>query len=842
MSWFEDVAARFFADSLVDEPVSDGDEYKSLTDLLPWRIYNPKKAIYMLDGGFGLLMEALPYHGGSDDFGRRIQTVLNHELPAGAVIQIINWASPDIGEELKDWKNIRQSSSPVASRMADERVKFIKEGRFSSKVRPIVLPHRRRVLLSVRLEGKADERRVDELHKWARLVESNFRDRGGSWFVKPEALIKFAREVLHIRRTDDESVGEYKKVEPIHHQFAGGGITVGNDQLRLEGEPSMSVCCGALERFPEQFNFNNGGMLNGVPDNPEMRPLGPVLTTLTVKPRANEKARNQATAKVAGLDHMISSGMAKFSRSAPDKKAEWERVAEDLGRGERLVDLSLTVCAYAANSEHRAKDAYDEMVKIYRGLDIELGDERFVNLPLFLNALPFGGTPAILKDLGSMCRVRVALSETAGFLAPVHGEWSGHRDPSGVLLFGRNGQTASWNPFLSPTNFNVAVSGRSGSGKSVFMQELATSLVSAGGRAIVVDDGRSFENTCNVLGGDFIAFDQAAKVSINPFSLIRPSAMDSDEVLGEDADASADGGAENYRSIALGAATSIGITIATDGDGVLDKFERQLIRNAVEKAWDKSGVDATYTDVRAYLLETGATDPRANDLAMMFERFCEGGELAGYFEGRSSLSIDSDFTVFELGEIKSNALLKSIVLQVIMFLGEQLMFNTDRSIKVGLILDEAWDLLRGDEMGRFIGGIARRARKHSGMLVTGTQSINDFYLNPAAQATVDNSDWVVILSQKAEAIDNLMKDNRLSVSDYLRQQLSSLKKHDNAFSEMAIRNADGGWAFMRLVLDPYSIAVYSSQGETVERIKRLEAEGYSLEDAIGVLVEQGAVR
>ncbi len=45
MSWFEDVAARFFADSLVDEPVSDRDEYKSLTDLLPWRIYNPKKAI-----------------------------------------------------------------------------------------------------------------------------------------------------------------------------------------------------------------------------------------------------------------------------------------------------------------------------------------------------------------------------------------------------------------------------------------------------------------------------------------------------------------------------------------------------------------------------------------------------------------------------------------------------------------------------------------------------------------------------------------------------------------------------------------------------------------------------
>ena len=127
------------------------------------------------------------------------------------------------------------------------------------------------------------------------------------------------------------------------------------------------------------------------------------------------------------------------------------------------------------------------------------------------------------------------------------------------------------------------------------------------------------------------------------------------------------------------------------------------------------------------------------------------------------------------------------------------------------------------------------------MLVTGTQSLNDFYANPAAQATVENSDWTIVLSQKAEAIDSLRTDNRLRVSEWVRLQLGSLKKHDGAFSELAIRNSDGGWAFVRLVLDPYSIGVYSSQGETVERLRALEAEGVPLEEAIAQMVEEGAV-
>jgi ABC-type iron transport system FetAB ATPase subunit len=50
---------------------------------------------------------------------------------------------------------------------------------------------------------------------------------------------------------------------------------------------------------------------------------------------------------------------------------------------------------------------------------------------------------------------------------------------SGVLLLGRRGKLFNWNPFvrINAGNYNVSVMAPSGSGKSVFLQELASSML-----------------------------------------------------------------------------------------------------------------------------------------------------------------------------------------------------------------------------------------------------------------------------------------------------------------------------------------------------------------------------
>ena len=120
--------------------------------------------------------------------------------------------------------------------------------------------------------------------------------------------------------------------------------------------------------------------------------------------------------------------------------------------------------------------------------------------------------------------MKTLLTSSAVNLAPLHGEWRGQPanpdNPPALFLIGRRGQPACWSPFANDAgNYNVAVTGKSGSGKSVLMQELVTGLIGAGGEAVVIDDGRSFQHTAEALGGAFIAFGKDP-ACLNPFAMI----------------------------------------------------------------------------------------------------------------------------------------------------------------------------------------------------------------------------------------------------------------------------------------------------------------------------------
>ena len=69
----------------------------------------------------------------------------------------------------------------------------------------------------------------------------------------------------------------------------------------------------------------------------------------------------------------------------------------------------------------------------------------------------------------------------------------------------------------------MAVTGKSGSGKSVLMQELVCGLVAAGGEAVVIDDGRSFQHTAEAIGGAFVQFGRDS-ACLNPFAMIDAAA------------------------------------------------------------------------------------------------------------------------------------------------------------------------------------------------------------------------------------------------------------------------------------------------------------------------------
>ena len=202
--------------------------------------------------------------------------------------------------------------------------------------------------------------------------------------------------------------------------------------------------------------------------------------------------------------------------------------------------------------------------------------------------------------------------------------------------------------------------------------------------------------------------------------------------------------------------------------------------------------------------------------------------------------MDQPLTVVELSDIKSQTGLEQVVLQLIMFLGTELMFKTDRSVPVAIVIDEAWDMLRGQGTAAFIEGVVRRARKYTGALITGTQSLDDYYANPAAEVCLQNSDWTIMLAQKSETIDRLTANGKLDASPALAVQLKSITSVPGQFSEFAVKGS-GGWFFGRLLLDRFSLAVYSSKGSTVDNLRRRQELGMDTVTALNDMVRNGEV-
>jgi conjugal transfer ATP-binding protein TraC len=405
------------------------------------------------------------------------------------------------------------------------------------------------------------------------------------------------------------------------------------------------------------------------------------------------------------------------------------------------------------------------------------------------------------------------LTTTAANIAPLQGEFLGGNMPH-LMFIGRRGQPFFWSPFENKAgNHNVAVFGKSGSGKSVALQELCAALAGIGARVIVIDDGRSFEHMGKMLGGNFVEFRLRDGFSLNPFSMIDVS------MIAED---------EDYLVDALAMLKSI---IGQMGRHIdrLNDTERGLIDNAVNREWEQHGRNGSIDGVIAILNEIGT--PQAEDLATAMFPFSSRGTYGRFFIGEATVDMSAAMTVFELSDLSSREELRSVVLTAIMFLSSQTMRRIDRQIPKALLIDEAWQMLRGGSMADFVETYSRTCRKYGASLITATQSLNDYYKSEGSLAALENSDWSVILQQKAETISDFQKHDRFDMDPYTESLLRSLKRNGVEYSDIMIKGPDT-LAVGRLVLDPFSATLYSSSPVTFGQIEQLIEDGFTMDEAI----------
>jgi len=264
--------------------------------------------------------------------------------------------------------------------------------------------------------------------------------------------------------------------------------------------------------------------------------------------------------------------------------------------------------------------------------------------------------------------------------------------------------------------------------------------------------------------------------------------------------------------------------------------ENSFLEKAIKAVWlDKNNL-ATVTDVANWLqLQESQT---AKNLSHLLYPYTGQGMYASFFEGPSNLKPDNPFVVLELEELKSKKDLQAIVLFLLMYHISEAMYRGTRDVRKSCIIDEAWDLFSGQSgnSAYFIETGYRRARRYNANYITITQSVHDYYKQPAATAAFENSDTLWLLAQKQESIDQLKKSERLSMDAYLERLLKSLRRTQD-YSEVLIYTS-GGYAVFRLVLEPFSRILYSSRAEEFSAVKRYQQEGDSLIEAIHHVAQQ----
>ena len=574
-------------------------------------------------------------------------------------------------------------------------------------------------------------------------------------------------------------------------------------------QENIEVRALTVKTWPNEARFSS--MIDGIGQlfNASLQIPCPFVISFSLRVSNNEKATMKAQYKFMNIDKTAKSPLARFKPLIHKEHQDWDYVRTRLAEGDKLVKAFYQILIYVP--EKTASSCERKVRDLYMANGWKLRKEVYLQFQSWLAMLPMRMSEGMYDDLDLMGRMRTLTASNAINLAPIHGEWKGSPTPS-LLLPGRRGQLATWNPFDNTEgNFNIAIAAASGKGKSMFTQEYITCLIGSGAKVWVIDVGRSYEKTCKMLGGTFVEFIPDQRISLNPFTFIK----------------------DFESSLAM---LKPLLAVMARPTGNTSDEETSFLEKALKAAWDEKGNDASITTVAEWLKEQN--NGICRNLSDLLYTYTKDGMYGRYFDGPSNIDLDNVFVVLELQELKSKKDLQKIILLVLMYQISEAMYLGSRSQIKSCVIDEAWDLLGGenDSAAKFIEIGYRTARRYKANFVTITQSINDYFKNATSRAALENSDYSIILGQKPESIDQLKSSGRFNLTPFSERLFKSLRKTDD-YSECIIKDPVG-MSVHRIVFDPYSRILYSSKGDEFEAVNKLVAQGNSLRDSIDIVARK----
>lgn len=500
--------------------------------------------------------------------------------------------------------------------------------------------------------------------------------------------------------------------------------------------------------------------------------------------------------------------MLKFVPVLADKKHSFDILSESFQKGAKPIRMTFSVLLFS-DSRKAVERAAVSAQSYWDTMHFHLMEDYFITAPMFQNCLPLCAEKEAVFHLD---RYKTMTTRELPVLLPVFGEWKG-TGTFHVALISRNGQLMSLSLHDSDTNKNAVIAAESGSGKSFLLNEIIVSYLSEGAQVWVIDAGKSYKKLNEQLDGDFLQFDEASKICLNPFELIDDWKEDEDTI-------------------------SVLIAAMASEKEKLSDFQMAGLKQILKRLWETKGQAMTVDDIAAECL--GHTEQRMHDIGQQLFSFTSKGGYGQYFHGHNTMRFENPFTVLELDELQGRTHLRQVVLMQLIFQIQREMYLGERNRKKIMIIDEAWDLIKSGPVSVFIEHGFRKFRKYGGSAIIATQSLNDLYENPVGRAIAENANMMLLLGQKPETIASIRDSGRLVLSEAGFNLLSTVASVGGVYSEIFVKSGHTGVGVGRLIVSNFEKMLFSTAPEDVNAIENYTNQGLNVTDAINhVLRDRG---
>ena len=811
---------RQSADGIVDEDVR-------ACQFCPVQAYDEQSKLFLCDDStLGFAFECVPLAGGDQHTKERIEQLVAGDYPPGTIMQFFLYRSPDIEPQLNALARIRQDhmDGPLAG-VVKQRIDFLRahtkkniHGRsFSGGDYDCGRIQESRLIVSIKIpfEGKEpNESDVVLTKTWETKTESALSS-VGLWPLALSAsrYIRLMQSIINWSPNASwrsmSVMGEWEEDKTISAQiFDPTTDLVIADKSTLQLGEHCFVKVMSAKRIPDAFFFTEamkyvGNTMGG---NDKLTINYAVCCNVFFPVTQSEKSKLE-TKRTWTVNQAVGP-MLKFVPVLADKKHSFDILSESFQKGAKPIRVTFSVLLFS-DSRKAVERAAVSAQSYWDTMHFHLMEDYFITAPMFQNCLPLCAEKEAVFHLD---RYKTMTTRELPVLLPVFGEWKG-TGTFHVALISRNGQLMSLSLHDSDTNKNAVIAAESGSGKSFLLNEIIVSYLSEGAQVWVIDAGKSYKKLNEQLDGDFLQFDEASKICLNPFELIDDWKEDEDTI------------------------SALIAAMASEKEKLSD-FQMAGLKQILKRLWETKGQAMTVDDIAAECL--GHTEQRMHDIGQQLFSFTSKGGYGQYFHGHNTMRFENPFTVLELDELQGRTHLRQVVLMQLIFQIQREMYLGERNRKKIMIIDEAWDLIKSGPVSVFIEHGFRKFRKYGGSAIIATQSLNDLYENPVGRAIAENANMMLLLGQKPETIASIRDSGRLVLSEAGFNLLSTVASVGGVYSEIFVKSGHTGVGVGRLIVSNFEKMLFSTAPEDVNAIENYTNRGLNVTDAINhVLRDRG---